>query len=46
MQVSVGQTSITEWVTEDDTTAGGPPDWTFADWSLVRLNHTAHLEDF
>ena len=46
LNVSVGQTSITEWATEDDTTAGGPPDWAFADWSLVRLNDSAHLESF
>jgi hypothetical protein len=31
-------------MTADDTTAGGPPDWPFADWSLVRLKDTAHLE--
>ena len=38
------QTSITEWTTDDDTTAGGPLDWFFADWTLVRSNDTAHLE--
>lgn len=46
MGVSVGQTSITEWATEDDTTAGGPPDWSFADWNLIRLNDLAHLENW
>jgi len=45
MNVSLAVASITEWSTEDDTTAGGPPDWPFADWTLVRLNDTAHLED-
>ena len=44
MTVSLSSASITEWSTEDDTTAGGPPDWPFADWTLVRLNDTAHLE--
>ena len=43
--VSVAPASITEWVTEGDTTAGGPADqWTFVDWSLVRLNDTGHVE--
>lgn len=45
MGVSIASASITEWMTDDDTTAGGPPDWTFADWTLVRLNDAAHLED-
>lgn len=43
--VSVAPGSITEWSTEADTRAGGPADqWTFADWNLVRLNDTGHLE--
>ena len=43
--VSVAPGSITEWATDDDTTAGGPADgWPFADWDLVRLNDTGHLE--
>lgn len=44
MQVSLATASITEWATDDDPTAGGPPDWTFANWRLARLNDTAHLE--
>ena len=45
--VSLAPASITEWATDDDTTAGGHPDnWSFADWRLVRLNDTAHLEDW
>ena len=43
--VSVAPASITEWVTEGDTTAGGPADnWSFVDWNLVRLNDTGHVE--
>ena len=43
--VSVAPASITEWVTEGDTKAGGPADqWTFADWNLVRLNDTGHAD--
>lgn len=43
--VSVQPGSITEWATDADTRAGGPADgWTFADWKLVRLNDTGHLE--
>jgi broad specificity phosphatase PhoE len=43
--VSVAPASITEWVTDGDTTAGGPADgFTFVDWRLVRLNDTGHLE--
>jgi len=45
MNVSLHVASITEWSTEDDTTAGGPPDWPFAEWTLVRLYDTAHIED-
>jgi probable phosphoglycerate mutase len=44
MDVSIAPASITEWMTDDDTTAGGPPDWPFAAWTLVRLNDAAHLE--
>lgn len=45
MQISMACGSISEWATEDDTTAGGPADrWAFADWNLVRLNDTGHLE--
>jgi 2,3-bisphosphoglycerate-dependent phosphoglycerate mutase len=44
-RVSLDCGSISEWVTEDDTTAGGPSDnWSFADWDLVRWNDTGHLE--
>jgi broad specificity phosphatase PhoE len=43
--VSVAPASITEWVTEGDTTAGGPhDDWAFVDWNLVRLNDTGHTD--
>lgn len=43
--VSVAPASITEWVTEGDTTAGGPADqWSFVDWNLVRLNDTGHAD--
>ncbi|HUS62321.1 MAG TPA: histidine phosphatase family protein [Acidimicrobiales bacterium] len=43
--VSLAHASVTEWATDADTTAGGPADrWTFADWNLVRLNDTGHLE--
>jgi broad specificity phosphatase PhoE len=42
---SVVPASITEWVTDGDTRAGGPADgWCFVDWRLVRLNDTGHLE--
>lgn len=43
--VAAANGSITEWATDDDTTAGGPSDgWTFAEWNLVRWNDTGHLE--
>lgn len=46
LHVSVEPGAITEWATDDDTTAGGPADdWTFADWTLVRWNDTGHLEE-
>jgi hypothetical protein len=41
---SITNTSITEWVTDDDPAGGGPPSWSFAQWTLVRLNDAAHLE--
>lgn len=45
LDVSLAPGSITEWATDADTTAGGPADrWSFADWRLVRLNDTGHLE--
>jgi 2,3-bisphosphoglycerate-dependent phosphoglycerate mutase len=43
--VSLAPASLTEWATDGDTTAGGPPDgFPFVDWRLVRLNDTGHLE--
>lgn len=42
--VALENTSLTEWVTEDDPGGGGPPAWAFARWTLVRLNDAAHLE--
>lgn len=45
LNASLAPGSITEWTTDEDTTAGGPADrWSFADWRLVRLNDTGHLE--
>lgn len=45
LNVSLAPGSVTEWTTDEDTTAGGPADgWSFADWRLVRLNDTGHLE--
>lgn len=45
LNVSLAPGSITEWSTDADTTAGGPADqWSFAEWRLVRLNDTGHLE--
>jgi broad specificity phosphatase PhoE len=35
----VSNTSITEWITDDDTTV-----WPHARWTLVRFNDAAHLE--
>jgi probable phosphoglycerate mutase len=40
----IANTSLTEWTTEDDPAGGGPPAWSFARWTLVRLNDAAHLE--
>jgi 2,3-bisphosphoglycerate-dependent phosphoglycerate mutase len=37
--VQVGNTSLTEWITDEDTFA-----WPPARWTLVRFNDTAHLE--
>lgn len=46
LNVSVSCGSITEWVTDDDTTKGGMADGgVFADWDLVRWNDTGHLEE-
>jgi probable phosphoglycerate mutase len=43
-EVAIADTAITEWTTADDPGGGGPPDWAFARWTLVRLNDAAHLE--
>jgi 2,3-bisphosphoglycerate-dependent phosphoglycerate mutase len=40
----IAPTSITEWETDDDLVGTGPPAWSFARWTLVRLNDAAHLE--
>ncbi len=42
--LQIATTSLTEWATDDDPAGGGPPAWSFARWTLVRLNDAAHLE--
>jgi broad specificity phosphatase PhoE len=42
--LQLANTSLTEWATDDDLVDTGPPSWSFARWTLVRLNDVAHLE--
>jgi hypothetical protein len=42
--VRVAPTSITEWTTDEDPGAGGPPGWLIAHWTLERFNEARHLE--